>query len=95
MCALYIVCEVIGASLGFGLLFSLTPKDLFEQGEDEPGLCMTLPHSSYSVFEAFFVEYVLTTALVLVVCGVWHPENRNLGDSAPLRIGDKINPSLR
>lgn len=86
MAILFLIAQIMGASLGFSLLYALTPEEYFVSG-----LCVTQPHESFSVVRLFFVEFFLTSALVMIVCGVWDPRNSDKGDSAPLKIGDKIN----
>ena len=80
-----IIAQIFGSILGFGLLRFLTPEDIF--WADENGTCMTLVHPNVSITQAFFVEFLLTSALISLVSGVWDPRNRNNGDSAPLRVG--------
>lgn len=80
------IAQLVGGSIGMGLLRFLTPEELFF-AEGSAGTCMTLPNASVSVTAAFIIEFMLTSALIVMVCGVWDPRNRNNGDSAPLRIG--------
>lgn len=85
---LYIISEIVGAILGFGLLKMLTPNKFLTPNEpSDPGLCMTLPHSDLSVGQAFFIEFFLTCALISVICGAWDPRNQKNSDSTPIRIG--------
>lgn len=81
---LFMIVEIFGAILGYGLLQALSPEEIFNT---TPGTCMTVPHPKITVIQAFFLEFFLTFALVLVVSGVWDPRNRDLGDSIPLRVG--------
>lgn len=89
MAILMSLAQILGATLGFGLLRLMTPEDIFFQ-DGHTGTCMTLPHPSVSVTKAFFIEFLLTSALITMICGVWDPRNRNNGDSAPLRVGLSI-----
>lgn len=50
---------------------------------------MTLPHPSLGIAEAFALEFVITCALITIICGVWDPRNRNNADSGPLREFEK------
>lgn len=84
---LFMIMQVLGASSGMGLLFALTPTEFFETPDGDHGICTTHPHPSLSTLGAFAIEFCLTTTLVFIICGVWHPKNRDNGDSAPLRIG--------
>lgn len=88
---LFMIVEVIGAILGYGLLLALTPEQYLTTN---PGVCMTIPHPTITVTQAFFIEFFLTFTLVLVISGVWDPRNRDSCDSIPLRVGkfiDKCN----
>lgn len=51
---------------------------------------MTLPHPSLGVGEAFALEFIITCALITIICGVWDPRNRNNADSGPLRKFGKV-----
>jgi aquaporin related protein len=63
---LFTIVEVIGATLGYGLLQALTPEKYFST---QPGVCMTVPHPDITIAQAFFLEFFLTFALVLVISG--------------------------
>lgn len=82
---LFVIAEVIGATLGYGLLYALTPSEYLNNTEH--GLCTTVPHESINTSQAFFIEFCLTFTLILIVSGVWDPRNRENSDSIPLRIG--------
>lgn len=88
MMFIYMTAEVLGATLGYGLLKALTPCEFFNP---EIGVCMSLPQKNLTTVQLFFIEFMLTFALVLVVSGAWDPRNRDNGDSAPLRIGMEFN----
>jgi glycerol uptake facilitator-like aquaporin len=76
------LAQVLGASLGYGILMLITPEEIFFFPEG--GTCVTLLHDNVSVTQGFFVEFLLTFALVMMICAVW---NTCGGESAPLRIG--------
>lgn len=82
---LFVIAEVIGAILGYGLLLILSPSKHFET---ENGLCTTVPDESITTIQAFFIEFCLTFTLILIISGVWDPRNRSNSDSIPLRIGE-------
>jgi aquaporin rerated protein, invertebrate len=82
----FVIAEIVGATLGYGLLVALTPSKYLNKGE--PGLCMTVPHGDITTIQAFFIEFCLTFTLILVISGAWDPRNRDNTDSIPLRIGD-------
>lgn len=62
MMFVYMVVETLGAAAGYGILKALTPCENFQSG-----LCMTLPQQNVSTVQLFFIEFMLTFALVLVV----------------------------
>jgi glycerol uptake facilitator-like aquaporin len=63
---LFMIMEVIGATLGYGLLIALTPQKYLNT---QPGVCMTVLHPDITIPQAFFLEFFLTFALVLVISG--------------------------
>jgi aquaporin rerated protein, invertebrate len=85
------LAQSVGAVLGYGLLQFLTPEQIFSIPPQ--GTCVTILHPTVSVTQGFFVEFVLTSALICMICGVWDPRNAGKGDSAPLRIGRLLKPS--
>lgn len=84
---LFVIAELIGATLGYGLLFALTPSKYIQT---QPGLCTTVPHDEITITQAFFIEFFLTFTLILIISGVWDPRNRDNGDSIPVRIGEQF-----
>lgn len=72
--------------MGYGLLKFFVPEDIFANG-GEYGVCVTVLHPGVSVAKGFFIEFILTSVLITVICGMWDPRNRNNSDSTPLRIG--------
>lgn len=76
---------MLGASLGYGILMLITPQELFYFPES--GTCVTILHDKVSITQGFFVEFLLTSALVMMICAVWNENTKLGGDSAPLRIG--------
>lgn len=74
---------MFGGYLGYGLLRLLTPTDALGNNPDD--FCVSLP--SVDIKIAFWVEFFMTMALILLCCGVWDPRNKNHHDSVPLRFG--------
>ncbi|XP_063704947.1 aquaporin-like isoform X2 [Culicoides brevitarsis] len=84
----YIAAQLVGSVLGYGLLKVIsTHEAMFPAGEEATGLCVTMPAAGLGVTQAFFVEFICTGILVLVVCGIWDPRNKKHTDSTPLRVG--------
>ncbi|CAH0407280.1 unnamed protein product [Chilo suppressalis] len=77
----YIIAEIVGATLGYGILIGVAPIDV--AGE---GLCVTLPHPNINEWQALGIEMVLSAALSLVNCAVWDPVNETRQDSVPLKF---------
>ncbi|KAH8316500.1 hypothetical protein KR067_009182, partial [Drosophila pandora] len=84
MALVYFVAQLLGAFIGYGLLKLLMPTSVVEVGA---GLCVTLPHTEVTVAQAFGIEFVVTSILILVCCGVWDPRNSKFHDSVPIRFG--------
>ncbi|KAL1116929.1 hypothetical protein AAG570_005398 [Ranatra chinensis] len=84
MLANYLLAELVGSILGFGVLMMLTPESIYSK---QPGLCCTVPHQTVSDFQAFSVEFISTAFLILLVCSCSDPRNSKKQDSAPLKFG--------
>ncbi|GAB0087910.1 aquaporin [Sergentomyia squamirostris] len=86
--AIYIIGQVLGAFMGFGLLKALTPAQIFRpSNETSSGLCTTVPHPDISSIQAVAVEFIITSILIFICCAVWDPRNAKSHDSVPLRFG--------
>ena len=68
----YVVGQLIGAYLGYGLLRMVTPAHFFSNDS----FCVSLPSSNVSTTQAFAVEFLITMVVILVCCGVWDPRNQ-------------------
>lgn len=91
MAFIYFVAQMLGAFMGYGLLMVVTPATLFFPSDPAaPGLCMTVPHSSLTLTQAVLIEFIATSVLILICCGVWDPRNAKYGDSIPLKFGFAI-----
>ncbi|XP_016947354.1 aquaporin AQPcic isoform X2 [Drosophila biarmipes] len=84
MALAYFVAQMLGAFIGYGLLMVLLPEDTLKAGA---GLCVTLPHTSVTSVQAFGIEFVITSILIIVCCGVWDPRNSKFHDSVGIRFG--------
>ncbi|EDV56840.1 aquaporin isoform X1 [Drosophila erecta] len=80
----YFAAQMLGAFIGYGLLMVLLPPPTLTVGA---GLCVTLPHATVNVGQAFGIEFVITSILVIVCCGVWDPRNSKFHDSVGIRFG--------
>lgn len=87
--AVYVVAQSLGAFAGFGLLKVLTPRKVFAESAAAigSGNCMIRPNAEMSIGHSLAVEYVASTCLVLICCGVWDKRNAHNQDSLPIRFG--------
>ncbi|XP_064544107.1 aquaporin [Drosophila montana] len=87
MAIAYLVAQVAGALIGYGLLKAVLPLNAII-GVDEPaGVCVTVLSSDISVLQGVFIELLITSCLTMVACSVWDPRNDRLKDSVPIRFG--------
>lgn len=63
------IAQLLGGYLGYALLRAVTPSEFFSDNK----FCVSLPTVSAS--EGFVVEYIISTILILVFCGVIDPRN--------------------
>lgn len=74
--------------MGYGLLIVITPEHIiYPEDFSGPGLCSTVPHPDLTPVQAVAIEYLSTTVLVLICCGVWDPRNAQHQDSIGLKFG--------
>ncbi|EDW01053.1 aquaporin AQPcic isoform X2 [Drosophila grimshawi] len=81
MALVYFAGQMLGAFIGYGLLKALLPDPTLD------GLCVTLPHATVTTPQAFGIEFVATSILIIVCCGVWDPRNAKHHDSVAIRFG--------
>jgi aquaporin related protein len=84
---IYMAGQFIGAFLGYGLVRVITPESMFYANTTSSGLCMNEIGAGVSVSQAVIVEFIITSILCLVCCGVWDPRNANHHDSVQLKFG--------
>nr|UQZ09754.1 aquaporin [Agriphila aeneociliella] len=76
----YILAELAGASVGYGILVGVAPVDMAGDA-----VCLSLPSPMLNGLQAVGIEILLSAALSLVNCSVWDPVNENKQDSVPLK----------
>lgn len=87
MLILYIIAQFAGAICGYGLLMAVSPYKVFTAALDEGnGSCVTAPHADLSTWEAFGVEFFITTILIWNCCGLWDPRNAKNTDSTSIKF---------
>nr|BAQ25603.2 Rpip1 aquaporin transcript variant B [Belgica antarctica] len=74
----YCLGQMLGGYLGYGLLRILLPIS-------DNGFCVSQP--TIDTAKAFGLEFMITSILMMVYCGVVDPRNANHHDSVPLRFG--------
>lgn len=88
MAIAYLVAQMAGAIMGFGLLTLLIPSELFPaEGSLEAGVCSTVPRPELTTVQVFFLEYFATTVLITLCCSSWDPRNAKQQDSVALKFG--------
>lgn len=79
---------MLGSFMGYGLLIVVTPENIiYPEDATGPGLCSTVPRPDLTPVQAVAIEYLSTTVLILICCGVWDPRNAQHQDSIPLKFG--------
>lgn len=87
MACMYVIAQMFGAFMGYGLLLVITPDHIFSPDNDLIGVCVTRPHESLTQIQAVFIEYLATTVLIALCCGCWDPRNADKQDTIPLKFG--------
>lgn len=87
MAILYLLAQLIGATLGFRLLKALTPTKIFAMSTGAYGVCQTGPHEDLTELDAFLIEFIATSALISICCALWDPRNNTKQDSVPVKFG--------
>lgn len=90
MALIYIVAQMIGATIGYGLLKSLVPEKVFDENTGEYGFCSTVPHAGLTLLQAFMIEFIATMILIFICCSVWDPRNAKHQESVSLKFGFAI-----
>lgn len=85
MACIYIVAQLMGAFMGYGLLMILTPAHILAASGES--VCVTKPHASVTAYQAFGIEFLATATLVWFCCSIWDPRNAKTQDSVPVRFG--------
>lgn len=78
----YFVVQVLGATIGYGILIGLAPIDVAVDG-----ICVTHPHVGLNGFQTLGVEIILTGTVSFICCALWDPVNQHKQDSVPIKFG--------
>lgn len=86
---IYFLAEMIGATVGFGLLKMLIPTRILALtvGNSDAGFCATALNSDFTEVQGALVEFAATALLILLCCSCWDPRNAKQNDSVALKFG--------
>lgn len=88
MLAIYVVAQIIGGFMGFGVLKAVVPAELIRaENSTAPGLCSTVPHPNVTPIQATIIEFLAVFILVTLCCSVWDDRNAKNTDSTPIKFG--------
>lgn len=88
MFIVYVVGQVLGAFVGFGLLVLLTPPRIFRPDPTSTsGHCSTVPIADLNLPQVFALEFFATLVLVTVCCSSWDQRNAAKLDSVAIKFG--------
>lgn len=88
----YVIAQFIGATLGYGVLMIITPKELFNDGNPNStaGLCVTVVHPGISIVQATLIEILCTSFILCAACATWDPRCAHTTDSTAIRFGFSV-----
>ncbi|XP_023307376.2 aquaporin AQPAe.a-like [Lucilia cuprina] len=80
MLVVYVLGQVLGGTVGFGILKAVSPPM-------PENFCLTLPNPELTTLQVFVVEFVISSMLTVVVCSLWDSSNAGRHDALPIRVG--------
>lgn len=83
----YIVGQILGALLGYGLLKVLLPANAVNRPFLTHGLCVTTISSEISNIQGLGIEFCVSICFIFVWCGIWDPRNAKYQDSIAVKLG--------
>ncbi|XP_043803043.1 aquaporin AQPAe.a-like [Apis laboriosa] len=89
---LYAIAQFIGATIGYGLLMTITPAELFNDGRSNAtiGHCVTVVHPGISITQAIIIEILCTSFILCAACATWDPRCAHTTDSTAIRFGFSV-----
>ncbi|XP_034655051.1 aquaporin isoform X1 [Drosophila subobscura] len=87
MAVAYFFAQMLGAFIGYGLLKAIMPDSAIYSTDTPSGVCVTSVHSSLTGLQGVVIEFLITSALIAICCGVWDPRNAKFQDSVGVRFG--------
>lgn len=82
---MYVVCQLVGAALGYYLQMELLPQEVVDPSHR--AVCLPEPMSDLSTLQIVGIECLLTSVYVLGWCALWDVRNGRFLDSVSLRMG--------
>ncbi|TDG51578.1 hypothetical protein AWZ03_002038 [Drosophila navojoa] len=87
MAIYYVVAQILGGLIGYGLLVASLPKEMMTNELTPRGACVTFVSDKLPFWQGFIIEFLITAVLICVCCGIWDQRNAELKDSIPIRFG--------
>ncbi|KRG04673.1 aquaporin isoform X5 [Drosophila mojavensis] len=87
MAIYYVVAQILGGLIGYGLLIASLPKNMLTNEMTPRGACVTFVVSNLPYWQGFLIEFLITAVLICVCCGIWDQRNAEQKDSIPIRFG--------
>lgn len=90
LAGIYIVSQVIGATLGYGVLLAITPDKILRENSPNGtccAMCVTSVHPDMTSLQGLLAEFLVTAILVLVLCSVFDRRNAHNTDSIAIKFG--------
>lgn len=85
----YFAAQMLGATVGYGLLKIVTPDTLFNDGYSDSTvpLCVTVIHPGVTKVQAILVEMLCTAIVLCTACATWDPRCAHTTDSVAIKFG--------
>ncbi|XP_022920543.2 aquaporin-like isoform X1 [Onthophagus taurus] len=94
MVPIYIIPQLAGSTVGYGLLMVVTPEAFLRAPEDpnfkdlpRHGIGMNIPSTDIYPSQALAMEMFITIILTFANCSSWDPRAKHLVDSVSIRFG--------
>lgn len=84
----YVIAQLLGAFIGYGLLLLLIPPKILELSG--PSLGVLKPMELMAIPQALCIEFIATGILIWFCCSIWDPRNAKNQDSVALRFAFAI-----
>ncbi|KOC59814.1 Aquaporin AQPAe.a [Habropoda laboriosa] len=87
----YVIAQFIGATVGYGMLMTITPPELFNDGySNSSNFCVTVVHPGISTTQAILIETLCTSFILCAACATWDPRCAHTTDSTAIRFGFSV-----